>query len=235
MLFGPIKFQWFGVLICMGEDQSGARGGDFSLYKSALLWQWGGTQFPIAWKTEDCISPAEVKTWVTSGWSRAKQMEVEQGGERSRVAGTAPDKCGTEQRCLAREAIRQALFGSRAVPQLSCNPFEPLHSHGILQLCCTIIELFALVAFFTTPQAGLSVGTELGPVTTDCHPPKEVQTLVVQRNMVLSTELDCAPHWMRCKGFFSRGFPLPLVLPLTMATQGCLSCFFASVCEILHH
>ena len=32
------KFQLFGFLICMRMDQTGTRGGDFCLYKSAPVW-----------------------------------------------------------------------------------------------------------------------------------------------------------------------------------------------------
>lgn len=81
-LFGPIKPWGSGVLICLKMGQSGTRGGDFCLYKSALWGTRRASFFALHWSGTTAFSrlhflPAGTETLVKvvhqRGVSRAEQ------------------------------------------------------------------------------------------------------------------------------------------------------------------
>ena len=59
--FGPVRLQGFRVLVYMRTDQSGTRGRDFFLYKSAPFWLWECT-LPFHWRL-CCL-----------GWAKTQKM-----------------------------------------------------------------------------------------------------------------------------------------------------------------
>ena len=70
--FGTNQIRKFGVLICVRTDQSGTRGRDFSLYKSAPLCP-GESIFPFHPRLKTLFP------WLkTSCWTRAEQSRAEQ-------------------------------------------------------------------------------------------------------------------------------------------------------------
>lgn len=118
MPFGPSKLWAYGVLICMRMNQSGARVGDFCLYKPAPLWL-GECTLPFHWR-QDYVSHTDLNTKDVSlgrsaadqhGQSRLLNGADQSGAKQSSLAQSRPARSRSEQSTGVRRRGEQ----SRAV------------------------------------------------------------------------------------------------------------------------
>lgn len=157
MPFGSIELQGLRVLTCMKTDQSGTRNRDF-VYISQVPMAMG-VYFPFPPKIEASVSLAELNTedvsWEQSGTDQHKPGQT--ATKRSR-----PEQCEAHQQGAEHSCPR------------GDDPGPPRLPHSRAVFTAVLYHYWAVLHRIQFPfslqhKLGISVGTELVPVTISWH------------------------------------------------------------------